>query len=333
MEFQPTLERKTADFPLPEGLDALLVCPACHRDLAWSGSHGGCAGCRRDYPIADGIPVMLLDARAAEQDELEHHAAAHGNGQKRGQMDFFDSAVSSEFEITRPHNTPALYRWHYETKFRKSVKGVESMLAGATALTVCAGSGMDAEYLASRGARVVASDISLGAAKRARERARRYNLAVTPIVADVERLPFRAHSFDLVYVHDGLHHLEHPARGLAEMARVAARAVCVTEPAEAFITAVAVRLGLALEREDAGNVVARLRPADVACELAKSGFEVVHTERYAMYYKHEPGQLMRLLSSPGMFAFSAAALRLGNLLIGRWGNKLAISAVRRNGIV
>jgi ubiquinone/menaquinone biosynthesis C-methylase UbiE len=44
-------------------------------------------------------------------------------------------------------------------------------------------------------------------------------------VADAERLPFPDRSIDVVYVHDGLHHLARPEAGLAEMTRVARLAV------------------------------------------------------------------------------------------------------------
>ncbi len=121
-------------------------------------------------------------------------------------------------------------------------------------------------------ARVIASDISPGAARRTRERARRYGLDITPIVADVERLPFADGAFDVVLVHDGLHHLEQPQVGLAEMARVARRWVSVTEPARAVATSIAVRAGVALEREESGNRVARRTPAEVAGVLRTAGF-------------------------------------------------------------
>jgi hypothetical protein len=153
-------------------------------------------------------------------------------------------------------------------------------------------------------------------------------LAVTPIVADVERLPFADRAVDLVYVHDGLHHLERPATGLAEMARVAARAVSVTEPAQAAATALAVRFGLALEREEAGNRVARLTPRQVAAFLHKSGFRPVRAERYAMYYRHEPGALFAALSRPALSPLTRRGWRAANVLAGRWGNKLTVQAVR-----
>ncbi len=308
-----------------DDLHALLVCPACRGALAWSQAEGRCASCGRAYPVLDGIPVMLVERSAAEHDEIEH---LHGHQHKHQQAAFFDRELAEEFEITRPHGTPALYRWLLVEKFRRSMTGLEAAVPGATALAVCAGSGMDAELLARAGARVIAADISLGAARRARERARRHGLAIVPLVADVEGLPFADGSLDLVYVHDGLHHLEEPTRGLQEMARVAGRAVSVTEPARAAATALAVRLGLALEQEDAGNRVARLTPAEVADALRARGFEIVHAERYAMYYRHEPGRAFRLLSRPWLLPAVTAAWRAANAAIGRAGNKLTVSAVR-----
>jgi len=38
-----------------------IVCPACHSRLTLSGATVDCAGCGRRYPLADGIPVLLVD--------------------------------------------------------------------------------------------------------------------------------------------------------------------------------------------------------------------------------------------------------------------------------
>jgi SAM-dependent methyltransferase len=254
--------------------------------------------------------------------------AVEGTELKRKQAEYFDRELDREYEITRPHATPPLYRWLLEEKFRRSIAGVESTLRDATALAVCAGSGMDAEFLARMGADVIAADISLGAARRTAERARRYGLPVTPIVADVERLPFADASIDVVYVHDGLHHLERPDLGLAEMARVAGRAVCVSEPARATITRIAVRLGLALEHEESGNRVARLTLDGISDVLSAQGFRPARAERYAMYYRHEPGPAMRLLSMPALLPLAKGGFRFANCIAGRFGNKLAVQAVR-----
>jgi hypothetical protein len=47
-----------------------------------------------------------------------------------------------------------------------------------------------------------------------------------------------------------------------------------------------------------------------------------------MYYRHEPGRAVRLLSAPGAFAVARAGFRAANVLIGAGGNKLVVVAVR-----
>lgn len=314
-------------------VDLLVVCPVCRQALAEHPDVFKCSSCGQTYPIVDGIPLFVRDLAMTTHDEIDHNHGEPSGGtatdaHKASQADHFDRAVAEEFEVTRPHGTPRLYRFLVGEKFRRATRPIGVQLAGATALTVCGGSGMDAEFLARAGARVIASDISLGAAKRTRERARRNGLAIVPIVADVEHLPFADHSIDLVFVHDGLHHLERPKIGLAEMARVAGRWVSVTEPARAMGTSVAVRAGLALEREEAGNIVARMTREEVLDLLQIAGFRPLVAQRYAMYYRHEPGSVFRALSQRWAFPVVRAGWRMANALIGRAGNKLVVVAMR-----
>ena len=268
-----------------------------------------------------------------EHDEIDHltgHSAKTTDRDlhKAGQAEHFDRSVAEEFEITRPHRTPRLYQFLLREKFRRATTPIGRELIGATALTVCGGSGMDAEFLARAGARVVASDISFGAARRTRERARRYGLAITSIVADIEHLPFTDHAIDLVFVHDGLHHLERPTEGLAEMARVARRWVSLTEPARAAATRLAVKARLALEREEAGNLVVRLSPPEVVELLRSKGFRTMAARRYAMYYRHDPGSVFRVLSRAWIFPVVRVGWRAGNAVLGRVGNKMVVVAER-----
>ena len=39
----------------------ILACPACQADVAHVGDVIVCVGCGREYPIRNGIPVMLID--------------------------------------------------------------------------------------------------------------------------------------------------------------------------------------------------------------------------------------------------------------------------------
>jgi len=313
-----------------EQLRGLLACPACRSHLSWSLDEATCEGCRKRYPIEDGIPVLIADRAAADHDELDHaHSHSHGtkDAHKARQAAHFDRETAAEFEITRPHGTAPLYGWLLREKFRRAVAPLGKRLDGTTALVVCGGSGMDGEFLHERGAAVITSDISLGAARRARERARRGGFPLLSIVADIEGLPLGDASVDLVYVHDGLHHLEHPEEGIAEMARVGG-VVSITEPARAAGTQFAVKLGLALQKEESGNVVVRLRPQDVSAELGTLGFRTLGRGRYLMYYRHEPGRFFGLLSRPGFFLLARTSWHVGNAVVGRFGNKMTVVAER-----
>jgi SAM-dependent methyltransferase len=306
-------------------LRALLVCPRCRGDLAWAGDFVTCSVREHRYALIDGIP-LLLDSPADDDahDEIDHQAPDH----KRRQASWFDRQQVAEFEITRPHGAPALYGWMLSEKFRRAVGPIREDLPGSTAIVVCGGSGMDAEFLVLSGAQVITSDLSIGAARRAADRARRYGLDLLSIVADVEHLPLADRSVDVAYVHDGLHHLERVDPALDEMTRVANRAIVISEPARAVATAVAVKVGLALAREPAGNVVLRLSPADLKATLARRGFAVVAAERYAMFYRHVPGRVFELLSRRPLAAFAKFYWRVANAVAGRFGNKLAVTAVR-----
>jgi len=293
-----------------------------------------CSACGRNNPLADGTPVFV-DESHAQDDELDHVEGDHGlkdlfrrDPQKAAQSAFFGRSDLAEFEIERPFGTPALYRFLLTEKFRRSLEPFNGRLEGWTALTVCGGSGMDAEFLAAAGASVISSDISLGAADRVRQRTGRHATSIMPIVADAEHLPFADRSVDLVYVHDGLHHLENPSAGIAEMVRVARRAVCISEPARAVATAIGVRLGLALDREEAGNRVARLQLGATTAALEAAGLRIVRADRYAMYYHHVPGRLTSFLSRRPLLPVVVLGWRIANRIVGRFGNKLTVVAVR-----
>jgi SAM-dependent methyltransferase/uncharacterized protein YbaR (Trm112 family) len=307
----------------------LLACPVCQDGellgLDEQPADGllRCSRCGAPYPVRGGIPILLppgLDSSDVHEppDPIYQH--------KQQQAGYFDDKVQAEFEVVRPHGTPLAYRWLMAEKFRRSVAFLPP-LAGTTVLDACCGSGMDAEFLVREGARVIALDISEGCASRARIRAQRYGLDYQVVVGDVEHLPIRTAAVDIGYVHDGLHHLDEPALGLRELARVATCAVSINEPADALGTQIAVLTGLAANRENAGNRVARLRPRDVCRELESAGFRA-REGRYFMYYKHEPGRVMHLASRPGVHHLYRWAMEMANLGVGRWGNKLQVTAVR-----
>ena len=165
-------------------------------------------------------------------------------------------------------------------------------------------------------------------ALRTRERARRHGIPLVPLVADAEALPFRDQGIELVYVHDGLHHLRDPELGLNEMCRIARGAISVSEPAKAFVTRIALAAGIALHEEPAGNRVERLDSIQVQEAMRAGGLRVVGTDRYAMFYRQDPGPLMRLMSRKRLVRPASSLISAFNVMLGEIGNKLAVRAVR-----
>jgi len=244
------------------------------------------------------------------------------------QRHFYDEECDPEFEIVRPHSCGRLYGYLIEHKFHTGLRVLGTEIFRRSVLEICCGSGMMSEKFARHGARVTGLDFSGSAIARARERARRFGFDARFLIGDAENLAFQDGSFDIVAVHDGLHHLNDPFRAIGEMARVARHAVLVMDPARAALTRLAVSLGIAVDFEDAGNEVKRLVPSEVASYLRDLGFERVRWRRTLMYYPHTPNGLFKVLSSPWVFWAAQSAFHGANIIAGRWGNKLALGAIR-----
>jgi len=245
------------------------------------------------------------------------------------QAEYFDHALESEFEINRPHDGPRFYTYLMEYKFRRAVDLLARSLSGEKVLSVCAGSGMDAEFLVKEGCRVVAIDISRGALARAAARARRYQIEYELVAADAERLPFADLTFDYCFVHDGLHHLATPETAVREMARVSRKGLVISEPGDGPVTRVATGLGLMSRYEEAGNFIRRPDPEHLAAICREAGFERVAFTRYLMKYGHPPSKWWKILdNSIGFSLAKALFLGFGSGMFGPWGNKLAFVAER-----
>ena len=249
---------------------------------------------------------------------------------KARQADFYDyKVVDAEFEINRPHGESKLYRHLMDFKFNRVIELLGRSLRGSNVLVVCCGSGMDAEYLARRGARVVAMDISSGCLGRSRVRAARYGVDYRLVRGDAENLPFRDSSFDYAFVHEGLHHLPEPERAIREMARVAQRGILITEPSSANVTKLLIRARVMKPYEVAGNYVIRFDAHRLEPLCRGLGFDHITSSRYFMKYSHPADNRWRYLDASPLFALTRAAYWLfGITLFGRWGNKMAFVAER-----
>ncbi len=62
--------------------------------------------------------------------------------------------------------------------------------------------------------------------------------------------------------------------------------------------------------------------------LRECGLARIRWRRTLMYYPHRPGRWFKLLGKPPVFLASRGVFEAANPVLGRWGNKLALSAIR-----
>jgi hypothetical protein len=113
------------------------------------------------------------------------------------------------------------------------------------------------------------------------------------------------------------------------MGRAAREAIVITEPADAFLTKLAITLGLIAAREDSGNLVVRFEPGALRRILAELDFAEFAFSRYLLKYGHPPPRWWRAFDHPVLFAIARATfMAVGVGLLGRLGNKLSAAGVR-----
>ncbi len=253
------------------------------------------------------------------------------HSERVAQMRFYRETIDPEEEISRPRCYPRPVQYLLDFKIRTAWQLLDGNVSAARrgpekTLVVCCGSGMEAEMVAQTGQRVIALDLSFDAVCRARERARRCGLQFDLVAGDAENLPFAPGAVDYVFVHDGLHHLPDPYRGVREMLRVARRAVVIAEPADAALTRLSVKLGISGEYEEAGNYVYRLRPEKLVEVFRECGLQEWRFRRNLVYYQPWTFPIYRWFERPPLFWLFRTGFFLTNLVLGRWGNSLRVAA-------
>lgn len=59
--------------PISDSLFHILVCPQCHQALETGQNKDvlSCISCSLDYPVRDGIPIMLVDEAESHSDQKQ----------------------------------------------------------------------------------------------------------------------------------------------------------------------------------------------------------------------------------------------------------------------
>jgi uncharacterized protein YbaR (Trm112 family) len=223
----------------------LLACPACHStflELAvtqelqgeiWEGTIT-CSHCGRTYPIRSGMPHLYLNDASwrSKAKEAAGWVAIH---QQQGIYEQVEEAVDLQIPYYPDGPWPQVARSFDLALSQLNLTGRE------TILDLGAGRGWAAKQFALRGCRVVALDVvadenvGLGRGHVLMTKAGTY---FDRLIADGEKLPFRAGVFDLVFCAAALHHssnLPLLLRNIGRVTRAGGRLCAINEPVISFL--------------------------------------------------------------------------------------------------
>ena len=234
----------------------------------------------------------------------------------RQQQAFADEKLPQVPWVERTRLTPLGDVAHHAS-LMAARKYLPDDLSTTSMLIVNCGSGVDTRFFQVEGTGdMTVTDISTGGLSTTM----RYCPDVQPVLADTARLPFADNSFDVVGVRSGLHHLEDPPAGLAEMFRVCRVGCFFIEGHETPLVPVFVGLGMLEAEEEAGNKVYRYTRERFAVEARRLGAS--NARCTTAWFAQIPWLIRMLESIPGKTPalLWKACLNATNLFVGRMGN-------------
>lgn len=278
------------------------------------------------FHVSPQVVRMIDDDEQTEEEQREanFHDSENDSEERRG------------LELTRPYG---FFR-SYEFVQLFNLNTARHLLAQCglslldnTMLSLCCGRGMDLDFFARIGACVSGIDISLSSLLVAEERmtetyphlASRLEVLVH---GSVSELPFNDGSWDIAYVHDGLHHVEDPLVAMREMCRVARKGVLVVEPNDSRLMRTLTLLGIAPQQEPAGNYVHRFTRSELAAIARQFGFGHVSADYAFLTCPHTPQRIFKILDWPPALWLLKSAVGLSRNLFRGQCNHLVFLAYR-----
>jgi SAM-dependent methyltransferase/uncharacterized protein YbaR (Trm112 family) len=226
---------------IPEWLSDVLVCPRDRMSVERRGDTLVC-GPGHEYPIVDGVPVMLVEEVARTHPYCESTLAAvkrgGGTAERATAMGSDDVDDFVQQEIVKTNGF--LYQELKGSLKRYPIPDIRLPAGeGKTLLDVGCNWGRWTVSAARKGYRAVGLDPSLDAVLAATRVALALNVETWHVVGDARMLPFAERSFAVGYSYGVFQHFskEHANEAIAELARV-------TEMSGTVLVQMANRFGL-----------------------------------------------------------------------------------------
>lgn len=179
-----------------------IRCPICKGQLSFN-TELRCPDCAIDYPIVDGIPVLLLDTNTPNMEQ---------NVQK--EKDFYENMFANLSGFEDGH---CIVYGH--DKIYKFMEEIER----GTIIEVGCGGGHHSVNLSQRGFKVTAIDLSLNGLRAAKKLAEHEGEEIAFLCGDIKQLPFEDREFDICFCSLVLHHFIRFNELLQELTRVTKR--------------------------------------------------------------------------------------------------------------
>ncbi len=189
-----------------------------HREGSWVFLRSS-VGRERGSPVGEAVARLLATAEREDGDfglacaEDRRQLAAIRAARESGAEAYFARHAEEWDELRKLHSADALVEHRLANALGEAPLG--------DVLDIGTGTGRMAELFADRANRIVALDKSLDMLRVARAKLQNLDAGCVELVqGDFAALPFAAHSFDTVLLHQVLHFAQDPTAALAEAARV-----------------------------------------------------------------------------------------------------------------
>ncbi len=192
---------------IDERLVDILQCPDCASDVTYANKRLVCEGCKRDFLIHDGIPLMLPSNLSSEMQSTI-------KSWNKNYLDWTQEGLS---------NLRVDFYSYYIDDILGYVDLTRVLKEGETFLEIGCGPSWIGMEIAKRGFHVIALDCCIEALKLAKRIYAQNGVTALFVCGDVLKTPFKKDLFHLTYGGGVIEHFDDTQQATDEMFRITAR--------------------------------------------------------------------------------------------------------------
>jgi SAM-dependent methyltransferase/uncharacterized protein YbaR (Trm112 family) len=305
----------------------LLACPICSRSLELKEKNGGGAEVSDGQLVcAQGHSFPVVDSVALLRNLQHASTASHDESLERTREEIaWHDQQAGVHDSDMPVDEAHVFSWLTYYQIFEMLPALRQWKVDSVLLGMC-GCGFEFDVWGRVTRNVSGFDASGEAGKLARRRLDRLGLSGDVFAAEVEHIPLRDESFDIVSVHHGLHHTSDLSGAITELLRVARRAVVLFEPIDSPMRRVFKKLRISPAVEEGGTPVNDLRDPELL-QIARATDSALSTTRlfYPKTGATRPTGWHKALDTMYFPKLLRWPLRCFNTYCGRWaGTKATI---------